>query len=134
MKTDIKAFLRKWDGRTLSDYGSVVSPEYKSFQTAFANVFKKIAKTMGGDVVRVIKGHYDLCCFMKFGDKYIYIDYDNCVGYGGRTYVNLQDSPMNVAQKLLVRRAESERDYKGSYNNFCTLENLERMITYLLDD
>ena len=50
--TDVKAFIRKWNGRTLEDDGFRVSKEFHSFQVAFFNAMRKIAKSLGGEVVK----------------------------------------------------------------------------------
>ena len=55
--TDVKAFIRKWNGRTLEDDGFCVSKEFHSFQVAFFNAMRKIAKSLGGEVVNPSYGH-----------------------------------------------------------------------------
>ena len=136
--TDVKAFIKKWHGRTLQDDGAWVSKEFKSFQTAFGNAMKKIADSLGGEVVNYSKGHYDMSGFIKRGDKFVYFSYDNSIGNGGRSHVNLKfcdgwfcdgwHSP------LLIRTAKHERDYTGGRNNYESFEHCEELIDKLLNE
>ena len=51
MAADVKAFIRKWHGRTLDDDGCYVSKEFHSFQVAFFNAMRKIASEHPSEVV-----------------------------------------------------------------------------------
>ena len=128
---DVKAFIRKWNGRTLEDDGCYVSKEFHSFQVAFFNAIRKIAKSLGGEVVNPSYGHYDMSGFIKRGDKYIYFSYSNGCGRGGRTHVVLKDDCYWL-QPMFCRTAKNERDYTGGYNNNCNFEDCEEVIERLL--
>lgn len=130
---DVKAFIKKWHGRTLQDDGAWVSKEFKSFQTAFGNAMKKIAASLNAELVNYSKGHYDMSGFIKRGDKFVYFSYDNGIGNGGRSHVNLKfcngwHSP------LLIRTAKNEKDYSGGHNNFESFESCETLIDKLLNE
>ena len=129
---DVKAFIRKWNGRTLEDDGSYVSKEFHSFQVAFFNAMRKIAKSLEGEVVNPSYGHYDMSGFIKRGDKYVYFNYSNGCGRGGRTHVVLKDNG-NWFQPMYCRTAKHERDYRGGYNNNCYFEDCESVIERLLN-
>ena len=130
---DVRAFIRKWNGRTLQNDGSVVSKEYKSFQTAFINAMKKIAEGLHGEVVNVSKGHYDVSGFIKRGDKFVYFSYDNGLSMRGRTHIELKgDMTCGCHAPMLVRSADNERDYRGHCNNFTSFEKCELLIERLL--
>lgn len=125
---DIKSFIRKWNGRTLDDAGSHVSKEFHSFQVAFMNAMRKIAESLGGEVINPSYGHYDMSGFIKRGDRYVYFSYDNGCGVGGRTHVVLKgDGP------LLLRTAAHGRDYRGGTNNYEPFETCEEVISKLLN-
>jgi hypothetical protein len=98
---------------------------------AFFNAMRKIAKSLGGEVVRPSYGHYDMSGFIKCGDKYVYFSYDNCCGHGGRTYIALKDDG-SWLQPMFCRTAKNEIDYTGGYNNNCYFENCEEVIERLL--
>lgn len=133
---DIKAFIKKWDGRTLEDDGSIVSKEFHSFQVAFFNAMRKIAHSLGGELVKPSYGHYDMSGFIKRGDKYVYFDYSNV---GNRTKVVLKEHDKyghfdyGVRCPLLCRTAENERDFRGGHNYFVSVENCEETIERLLN-
>ena len=129
---DVKNFIKKWHGRTLEDWGSVVSPEYHSFQVSFFNAMRKIAKGIGAEVVKPSYGHYDMSGFIKRGDKYVYFSYSHC---GNRTQVLLKDTSLyyGASSPLLIRTAENEKDYHGGSNNYAAFEVCEEMIDKLLN-
>lgn len=132
---DLRAFIRKWNGRTLDDAGCYVSKEYHSFQVAFMNAMRKIAKSLGGELVNPSYGHYDMSGFIRRGDRYVYFSYDNGIGYGGRTYVALREnnSRQGYHCPMLLRTAAHERDYTGGGNHFEAFEACEAVIDKLLD-
>ena len=128
---DVKTFIRKWNGRTLEDDGFRVSKEFHSFQVAFFNAMRKIAASLGGEVVNPNYGHYDMSGFIKRGDRYVYFNYDNGCGRGGRSHVALRNDG-NWLQPMYCRTAKNERDYRGGYNNNCYFEDCEEVIERLL--
>jgi hypothetical protein len=137
--TDIKAFIRKWQGRTLQDDGCHVSKEFHSFQVAFINAMRKIARNNNAEIVNPSYGHYDMGGFFKKDNKYVYFSYSNGVGYGGRTYCSLKYDKHSYGnygccQPLLIRTAKHDRDYTGGTNNFCPFSECEEMIIKLLSE
>ena len=130
---DVKAFIKKWNGRTLQDDGCRVSKEFHSFQVAFFNAMRKIANSLDGEVVNPSYGHYDMSGFIKCGDKYVYFNYSNECGRGGRTHVVLKDNG-NWLQPMFCRTAKNEKDYCGGYNNNCYFEDCEEVIERLLKE
>ena len=135
--TNVTSFVRKWNGRTLPDWGSTVSPEFHSFQVAFINAMRKIAKTIGAEIVNHSYGHYDVSGFFKKGDKYVYFSYSNGCGYGGRTHIILKGGhewDCGCCAPLLIRTAEHEKDYHGGTNNFRPFTQCEELIEKLLNE
>ena len=133
---NITSFLRKWNGRTLQDDGSRVSKEFHSFQVAFFNTMRKIAKGIGAEVVKPSYGHYDMSGFIKRGNKYVYFSYDNGIGYGGRTHIILKgghEHDYGCHAPLLIRTAANDTDYRGGDNNFCPFSQCEELIEKLLN-
>ena len=129
---DIKAFIKKWNGRTLQDDGCYVSKEYHSFQVAFMNAMRKIANSVGGELVSPSYGHYDMSGFIKRGLNYVYFSYDTSLCEGGRTKVILKGKG-GWHSPLLLRTAKDARDFRGGCNNYESFENCEGMIARLLD-
>jgi hypothetical protein len=130
--TDVKAFIRKWNGRTLEDDGCYVSKEFHSFQVSFFNAMRKIAASLGGEVVNPCYGHYDMCGFVKRGDKYVFFNYDNSCGRGGRSHVALRNDG-NWLTPMYCRTAKHDKDWTGGSNNNCYFEDCESVIERLLD-
>ena len=131
---NITSFLRKWNGKTLQDDGSRVSKEFHSFQVAFFNAMRKIAKGLGAEVVKPSYGHYDMSGFIKRGGKYVYFNYDNSIGYGGRTHIILKgEYNYGCHAPFLIRTAANDTDYSGGHNNFCPFSQCEELIEKLLN-
>lgn len=120
MIKEITNIYKKYNGKRLADNGSVVSKEYKSFQNAFARTLKAIAEIEDAKVVKVNKGHYYLSAFIERNGKYVY------VYYGGldRTFIDFT----NTKRAMYCRSAESDHDFVGGTNVFCSLENLPHFI------
>lgn len=132
--TNVDAFVRKWHGRTLQDDGCYVSKEYHSFQIAFVNAMRKIARNNGAEIVNASYGHYDVSGFFKKGSRYVYFSYCNSCGYGGRTYCQLKnDGNYGFLQPLLVREARHDRDYTGGVNKFTPFTECEEIIVDMLN-
>lgn len=125
---DVSSFIRKWHGRRLQDDGCYVSKEFHSFQVAFFNAMRKIAKGLGAEVVNPLYGHYDMSGFIKRGDKYVYFSYSSL----DRTYVQLKDNS-SWHCPLLIRTAKHERDFTGGTNNYAAFDRCEILIDRLLN-
>ena len=133
MTADIKAFIRKWNGRTLQDDGCYVSKEYHSFQVAFFNAMRKIAKSLGGELVNQSYGHYDMSGFIKRGDRYVYFSYGNCCN---RTHVELKARSIydyGALCPMYCRTAANEKDYRGGSNEWTSVETCEERFDTLLN-
>ena len=129
----IKSFIKKWDGRTLEDWGCSVSKEFRSFQTAFINIMKKIAAKYGGELVNCIKGHYDICGFFKIDGKFVYWNYDNGLSRFGRSHIDLGKST-SFLSPMYMRTAKNEKDYRGGSNNHVLFTECEKTISRLLSE
>ena len=101
----------------IEDYGSVVSPEYKSFQTKYKNYLKALAKEHNGELVKFNPNHYEFSCFIKRNDKYVYISISDVRYFKNQWYSN-----------ILIRTAQHEKDYSGGRNCYARLEELGSMI------
>jgi hypothetical protein len=128
--TNINSFIKKWHGRVLEDAGCFVSKEFHSFQVSFFNALRKIARENGWEVINPSYGHYDMSCFIKHGDKYVYVNYSNSLN-GGRNVVCLKGRVTGCCAPMLVRTAKCDTDYTGGYNNFCQFEGVEEVIARL---
>lgn len=129
---DIKAFIRKWNGRTLQDDGCHVSKEFHSFQVAFFNAMRKIAASLGAEVINPSYGHYDMSGFIKRGDRYVFFNYSNGCGRGGRSHVALKNDG-NWLAPMYCRTAKHDKDWTGGRNNNCYFEDCESVIERLLN-
>jgi hypothetical protein len=129
---DLKAFIKKWHGRVLQDDGCRVSKEFHSFQVSFFNAMKKIAESIGAELVNRSYGHYDMSGFIKRGDKYVYFNYSSSL-CGGRTQVLLKGNRYGeFYYPMYFRTAESDHDFRGGTNNFHSFEGCEELIDNLL--
>lgn len=105
--------------------GCYTGEDYKSFQTKYINYLKSMCTENNWQLINVGKNHYCFSAFIKGGieNKYVYISISD-VRYFANEWYN----------HILVRTAKNEVDYKGGFNNFVTLENLESKVATLLKE
>ena len=123
----MKNFRTKWNGKAVEDCGCYMSKEAKSFVTAFKNMLKRELAPYGVEVIGMKPNHYDFSGFLKRGDKYVYLSYD-IPRYGQK----IDFDQRGWAGPVLVRTAESDHDYHGGHNNFCSIADTPQEILRLL--
>ena len=132
--TNLNSFISKWHNRVLEDWGCSVSKEFHSFQVAFINQIRKIAVNNGAEVVKTSYGHYDMSCFIKKGENYLYLNYSNGLDRLGRTHVILKGYNIGLLPPVLVRTAKDTNDYHGGTNHFCQFNECEELIVKLFNN
>ena len=109
-------FYTKWQNAILADAGGYVSKEYRSFQTALVREISKYATAVGAQVASNLKGHYDTSCFIERNGKFVYIRHSSTLArMGGGVRVDA-------------------KDYRGGYNQYCDMANLQSMMDDLLKE
>lgn len=105
--------------------GCYTGEDYKSFQTKYINYLKSMCTENNWQLINVGKNHYCFSAFIKGGieNKYVYISISDVRYFANKWY-----------NHILVRTAKNEVDYKGGFNNFVTLENLESKVASLLKE
>ena len=94
--------------------GSETGEDYKSFQRKYINYLRALCKENGWSLVNVGKNHYCFTAFIK--DKH-----DLCV------FISIPDVRFwknEWYNHILIRTAESEKDYCGYGNNYTHLIEL----------
>lgn len=115
--------LKKYVGYEFSQ-GCYTGDDYKSFQTKYLNYLRSICKQNHWQLVNVGKNHYCFSAFIKSAEnKCIYISISD-VRYFSNEWYN----------HILIRTAKTETDYRGGFNNYTTLEDLESTAADLLED
>lgn len=121
-----KNFYTKWQNAVLADAGGYVSKEYRNFQTALVREISKNATAVDAKVISSSKGHYDTSCFVERNGKFVFISHSS-------TLCRMDDGVRIDLGSLLIRTARHEKDYRGGYNNFCHISELQSMIDELLN-
>ena len=104
--------------------GCYTGDDYKSFQTKYLNYLRSICKQNHWQLVNVGKNHYCFSAFIKSAEnKCVYISISD-VRYFSNEWYN----------HILIRTAKNETDYRGGFNNYTTLEELEITTAELLMD
>lgn len=104
--------------------GCYTGDDYKSFQTKYINYLRSICKNNHWRLVNVGKNHYCFSAFIKSAEnKCVYISISD-VRYFSNEWYN----------HILIRTAENETDYRGGFNNYTTLSDLEGTAAELLND
>ncbi len=105
--------------------GCYVGDDYKSFQTKYINYLRKLCDQNNWRLVNVGRNHYCFSAFIKGGteNKCVYLSISDVRHFSNDWY-----------KHILIRTAENEMDYRGGFNNYTTLENLECKIAELLGE
>ena len=107
----MKKFIKKWNGKGIQDNITCTSEEFNSFARQFFNAIKR--EFPDDEVVNRSKGHYDLSCYVKRGDQFVYVSFS----------VPRGEYPLDMSRRdamggILIRRAKNEKDYTGGSNYF----------------
>lgn len=113
--------LRKYLNYEFSS-GPYTGEDYKTFQNKYINYLRRLCRENGWELVNVGRNHYCFSCFIKSADeKYIYLSIDDVRGFRPEWY-----------ERVLIRIADHEKDYRGRGNNYTSLEDLQDNVTRLL--
>ena len=104
--------------------GCYTGDDYKSFQTKYINYLKSVCRNNHWRLVNVGKNHYCFSAFIKSAEnKCVYISISDVRYFSNEWY-----------DHILIRTAENETDYRGGFNNYTTLSDLEGAAAELLND
>ena len=104
--------------------GCYTGEDYKSFQTKYINYLRSICKNNHWRLVNVGKNHYCFSAFIKSAEnKCVYISISDVRYFSNEWY-----------DHILIRTTENETDYRGGFNNYTTLSDLEGTAAELLND
>ena len=104
--------------------GCYTGDDYKSFQTKYINYLKSMCNANHWRLVNIGKNHYCFSAFIKSAEnKCVYISISDVRYFSNEWY-----------DHILIRTAENETDYRGGFNNYTTLSDLEGTAAYLLND
>ena len=104
--------------------GCYTGDDYKSFQTKYINYLRAVCKNNHWRLVNVGKNHYCFSAFIKSAEnKCVYISISDVRYFANEWY-----------DHILIRTAENETDYRGGFNNYTTLSDLEGTAAELLND
>lgn len=114
--------LKEYIGYEFST-GCYTGQDYKRFQTKYINYLRRFCKDNNWELCKVMRNHYCFSCFIKNNDKYVYLSISDVRHYEPDWF-----------NHVLIRRADSDKDYHGHCNNYCSLpdlqENIERLFSY----
>ena len=120
-------FYTKWQDAILADAGAYVSREYRSFQTALVREISKYATAVGAKVTSNSKEHYSTSCFVERNGRFVYISHSS-------TFSRMDSGVRIELDSFLVRTAKSANHYRGGYNQYCDMANLQSKIDDLLEE
>ena len=104
--------------------GCYTGDDYKSFQTKYINYLKSVCRNNHWRLVNVGKNHYCFSAFIKSAEnKCVYISISDVRYFSNEWY-----------DHILIRTAENETDYRGGFNNYTTISDLEGTAAELLND
>lgn len=101
--------------------GGKSGADYKDFEKRYEDVLKKIASNINAKIIKFTSNHYCFSVFFERDKKLAYLFVSGMKHSSGEWYNN-----------LLVRTVEHEKDYKGNFTQYTTLENLEYKLNQIL--
>ena len=120
----IATFVRKYNGRTLEDWGAYPSDEFKQFARDMKSTVKEICKEENAELVGFSVGHYYVSGFVVKNGNHVYFSYDP-------RWKGIDFSAENCRDGILVRTAKHEKDFTGGMNNFCNIYRFSEMLNRL---
>ena len=124
----MNTFKRKWNHKSVEDWGSTMSDEANKFVEDFTKMLERQLGKEGVNI-EIEPNHYDLYGFVEKDGKYIYVSYE--IPRGGYT---IDFSVSGCADGVLYRAADNNHDYKGYSNNFSSIQDLPRKIMEMFDN
>ena len=104
--------------------GCYIGEDYKSFQTKYINYLRAVCRNNHWRLVNVGRNHYCFSAFIKSAEnKCVYISISDVRYFSNEWY-----------DHILIRTTENETDYRGGFNNYTTLSDLEGTAAELLND
>lgn len=102
--------------------GCYTGEDYKTFERKYINYLKSLCKNEGWELVNVGKNHYEFSVFFKYKEKFVYMRISDVRFFPNEWY-----------NHILVRTAESEKDYHGGWNQYTSLTNIVDKIKNIFD-
>lgn len=122
MKQD---FFLKWQSAILTDAGSTVSKQYRSFQTALIKEISRLAASIGAKMISYSKGHYYTSCFIERNGQFVHINHSSGLS-------RIASGVRIELDSILIRTATDEKDFTGGINNYCDINGLQSFMDRLL--
>ncbi len=120
--------FKKYDGKSMEDWGCYMSEEAKGFVRAFKNYLKR--NLPGCTLEGFRPNHYDTSGFVTKPDgKVVYVSY-SLNRRGGDCVADFADS--SCMNGVLYRTARDTRDYTGGQNHFTSINRMAEAILALL--
>lgn len=104
--------------------GGVIGEDFKSFSTKLRNYIKAICEENGFEMVSYNRGHYESSGFIKNPKT-------NQFAYWSISDVRFWQNEW--FDHVLYRMTDSEKDYRGKQNMYCSLENLGQSISNMFE-
>lgn len=103
--------------------GVYTGNDYKTFQNKYINYLRSICKENGWQLANVGRNHYDFSVFIKNNNNnFVFLSISDVRFYRNEWY-----------NRVLVRTAKNEKDYRGGSNNYYSLPVLQFAIHQLLN-
>ena len=105
--------------------GCYIGEDYKTFQNKYINHLRSLCRKNDWKLVNIGRNYYCFSAFIKGGieNKYVYISISDVRYFFNDWY-----------KHILIRTAEHETDYRGGFNHYTILDNLESGIAGLLGE
>ena len=100
--------------------GSETSAGYKAFETAYKQYLSSICRKNRWQLTRFLKSHYEFSCFIRSGNKCVYLSISDVRYWKDQWY-----------EHILIRPAKDETDFRGGQNHYTDISHIEQDIEHL---
>ena len=101
--------------------GAYTGEDYKSFQRKYINYLRTLCKESGWELIVSGKSHYWFSVFIRNqAGNHLYISISDVRFWKNEWY-----------NRILIRTAKNEKDYRGGSNHYTSLPNLTQTAEWL---
>ncbi len=121
----LEVLKNKYHNNVVEDAGAYMSQKAKNFARHIKAYLTGVAYENDMELVQFNVGHYYISGFFKKRNKYVYFSRE----------IERYNKPINLENKydILIRTAESDKDYRGGFNYYTGIATIGRDSLRLLN-
>ena len=118
-------FLKKYHGHIFEDSGVTCSEDFRKFAKDFKTYLQQNLPSEA-KITKHYCGHYGLSGFVRYKRCCVYYSWS----WNRYSAVNVHGKRV-IDGAVLIRYAKNDTDYTGENNQYCSIEELPEMISFM---